>query len=212
MSLKYNIKNSKNNKISIYFKPTDSTHLDDIKLLLDDDANINLYHNNNESQPNSYKNVTDYIYRIIDKSAFLCKGLNPEYILDSINGADAVVVVGSSMNILPNGNIFGFALIQFDEKYNSIYIDVICSHIGIKGAGEILIKALEYISEKLFITEIYLTSVKDAITFYKKYGFIKQDNDCNDMCIMMKTLKKKGGRKRKTRKNKKSLNKTRRYR
>jgi len=209
MSLKYNIKNSKNNKISIYFKPTDRNHLDDIKLLLDDDANINLYHNNNESESNSYKNVTDYIYRIIDKSGFLCKGLNPDYILDSIDDADAVVVVGSSMNILPNGNIFGFALIQFDEKYNSIYIDVICSHVGIKGAGDILIKALEYISKKLFMTEIYLTSVKSAITFYEKYGFTKYDKLCNDMCIMIKSLKKRGGRKRKTRKNKKSLKRTR---
>lgn len=209
MSLKYNIKTSKNNKISIYFNPTHSNYLDDIKLILDDDANINLYHNNNESESNSYKNVTDYIYRIIDKSGFLCKGLNPDYILDSIDDADAVVVVGSSMNILPNGNIFGFALIQFHEKYNSIYIDIICSHIGIKGAGDILIKALEYISKKLFMTEIYLTSVKSAITFYEKYGFTKYDKLCNDMCIMIKSLKKRGGRKRKTRKYKKSLKRTR---
>jgi hypothetical protein len=43
------------------------------------------------------------------------------------------------MNLLPNGNIYGFALINFDEMNNSILIDVICSHVGIKYAGEILI-------------------------------------------------------------------------
>jgi hypothetical protein len=59
------------------------------------------------------------------------------------------------------------------------------------------------------MTEIYLTSVKSAITFYEKYGFTKYDKLCNDMCIMIKSLKKRGGRKRKTRKNKKSLKRTR---
>jgi hypothetical protein len=60
-----------------------------------------------------------------------------------------------------------------------------------------------------FMTEIYLTSVKSAITFYEKYGFTKYDKLCNDMCIMIKSLKKRGGRKRKTRKYKKSLKRTR---
>ena len=212
MRVRYNIKNNRNTNTYIYFKPTDSNHLDDIKLLLDDDDKINLYHNNNESEPNSYKNVTDYIYRIINKSGFLCKGLNPEYILNSIHDVDAIVVVGSPMNILPNGNIFGFALIQFDEKYNSIYIDVICSHVGIKGAGDILIKALEYISKKLFMTEIYLTSVKSAITFYEKYGFTKYDKLCDDMCVMIKSMNKNYGGKRKTQKKSRKINKTRKNR
>ena len=210
MSLRYNIKNNRNTKTHIYFKPTDNNyHLHDIKIILDNDDKINLYHNNNESESNSYKMVTDYIYRIINKSGFLCKGLNPDYILNSIQDADAVVVVGSSMNILPNGNIFGFALIQFHEKYNSIYIDVICSHIGIKGAGDILINDLIYISKKLFMTEIYLTSVKSAITFYEKYGFTKYDKLCNDTCLMIKSLNKNYGGKKNTQKKSRKINKTR---
>jgi hypothetical protein len=209
MSLRYNI-NNRNTKTHIYFKPTDNNyHLHDIKIILDNDDKINLYHNNNESESNSYKMVTDYIYRIINKSGFLCKGLNPNYILNSIQDADAVVVVGSSMNILPNGNIFGFALIQFHEKYNSIYIDVICSHIGIKGAGDILINDLIYISKKLFMTEIYLTSVKSAITFYEKYGFTKYDKLCNDMCLMIKSMNKNYGGKKNTQKKSRKINKTR---
>lgn len=137
MSLRYNIKNNVNIKTYVYFKPTDSDILDDIKLLLESDGEINVYPNEEELNPeNSYKNVTDYIYRIINNTGFLCRGLNPDYILDVFETADAVVIIGSSMNVLPNGNIYGFALINFDEAHNSIYIDVICSHIGIKYGGD----------------------------------------------------------------------------
>jgi len=209
MSLKYNIKNNiKNNidtKTYIYFKPNESNNLDDIKLLLENDDKIDVYPNNKDvSEYNSYKNVTDYIYRIINKTNFLCKGLNPDYILDSFDDVDAVVIIGSTMNILPNGNIFGFALIIFDEKTNSIYIDVICSHIGIKGAGDILINKIEDISRKLFVTKIHLKSVKSAISFYEKYGFTKFDSLCDDMCVMIKYINKKIGGKRKTNKQRKT--------
>lgn len=206
MSLRYNIKNDANIKTYIYFKPTESNILDDIKTLIEQDDEIKVYTNNDNSNPyNSYKNVTDYIYRIINNSGFLCKGLNPDYISDSFDTSDAVVVIGSSsMNLLPNGNIYGFALINFDEENNSIYIDVICSHIGIKSAGDILIKEVQEICGKLFMTKIYLKSVKSAIPFYEKYGFTKKDKLCDDMCLMIKSLNKKNGGKRKTNKQKKS--------
>ena len=213
MSLRYNIKNNRNTKTYIYFKPTESNNLDDIKLLLEDDDKIDIYPNNEDVNPyNSYKNVTDYIYRIINNSKFLCKGLNPDYISDSFDTADAVVIIGSSMNILPNGNIFGFALINFNEKSNSIYIDIICSHIGIKGAGDILINEIEDISRKLLITKIYLKSVKSAILFYEKYGFIKYDKLCDNMRVMIKSINKKNGGKRKTQKKTRKINKTRKNR
>ena len=206
MSSRYNIKNDINTKTYIYFKPTESNNLDDIKLLLEDDNKIVVYPNSEDVNPyNSYKNVTNYIYRIINNSEFLCKGLNPDYILESFDNVDAVVIIGSSMNILPNGNIFGFCLIKFNENSNSIYIDVICSHIGIKGAGDILINKIEDISRKLLIRGIYLKSVKSAISFYERYGFIKYNKLCDDMCVMIKYMNKKnGGKKGKTNKQKKS--------
>jgi hypothetical protein len=205
MSLRYNIKNDKDIKTYIYFKPTESNSLDDIKTLIENDDEIELYPKNDDLNPyNSYKNVTDYIYRIITNSEFLCKGLNPGYISDSFDTVDAVVIIGSSMDLLPNGNIYGFALINLDEKHNSIYIDVICSHVGIKSAGDILLKAIEDMCRKLFMTKIYLKSVKSAISFYEKYGFIKKDKLCDNMCLMIKTLNKKNGGKRKTNKQKKA--------
>jgi len=184
MSLRYNIKN-KPLTTSIYFKPslTPSSNLDNIKLILENDRDF-IY----SDKPLSYQNATDYIYRLITNSRFLCKGLNADYVAESFDNVDAVVILSSSKNVLPNGNLFGFALINFDETSNYIYIDVICSHIGIQGAGDILIKEIQNISKTLFMTEIHLTSVDTAISFYEKYGFIKQDSSCTDMCLMIKSL------------------------
>jgi hypothetical protein len=190
MSLKYNIRKNEKFKNYIYFNPKKMDKLDDIKILLEHDNNIHVYPNSdNSTPPNYYKNIKDYIDRIINNSEFLCKGLNPDYVLNSFKKVDAILIIGSLMNILPNGNIFGFALINFDEKHNAIYIDVICSHIGTKTVGDILINVIEDISKKLIIEKIYLKSVHTAISFYEKYGFVKKEELCKDMCLMIKTVK-----------------------
>jgi hypothetical protein len=93
---------------------------------------------------------------------------------------------------------------------NSIYVDVICSHIGIKGAGELLLNEIEEISRNLFITKVRLNSVKGAIPFYEKYGFIKTEK-YGSLWSMIKTLnsgfggkRRKMKRVRRTRRSKKS--------
>lgn len=213
MSLRYNLKNDEDIKKYVYFKPTESNILDDIKTLIETDAEIKVYPNNEDVDSyNSYKNIKDYIYRIITNSKFLCKGLNPSYVYDSFDTVDAIVIIGSSINLLPNGNIYGFALINFDEAHNSIYINVICSHIGIKYAGDILIKTIQDICGKLFMTNIYLNSVKSAISFYEKYGFTKKEPLCDDMCLMLKTINKKAGGKTNKRKKTKRIKKTKKNR
>jgi hypothetical protein len=67
---------------------------------------------------------------------------------------------------------------------------------------------LEDICRNLSIDKIYLKSVEWAISFYEKYGYVKQDTSCLDDCLMIKNIRKKiGGKKRKTRKTRKT-NKT----
>ena len=127
MDLKYNIKNNKNNSY-IFFNP--SKKLNVIKTLM-------------SGVSNNYKDVMNHIIRLV-KSEFFCKNINEDYIIDSFHEADAVVVI-SDMDVLPNGNIFGFTLINFNEKNNSLYIPIFGSHIGIYGAGDILIKELQNI-------------------------------------------------------------------
>ena len=84
MSERYNIKND-NTKTFIYFKPSETNNLEHIKILIEDGGDIDVYPNDEEDTNNSYNNVTDYIYRIITNSRFLCKGLNPEYIIDAFD-------------------------------------------------------------------------------------------------------------------------------
>ena len=62
------------------------------------------------------------------------------------------------------------------------------------------------------MTTIYLKSVKSAISFYEKYGFIKKNPLCDDMCVMIKTINKKIGGKTKKRKNPKRIKKTKKNR
>lgn len=218
MDSKFNIK-SLNLETYIYFnnKYDSSTYLESEKTILSGDSNLNIFPNeNNTNLNNNYQNVCNYIYEFIKRTNFLCKGLNPEYIKQSFKISDAVIVIGEKgRELLPNGTIFAFAILQFKEQTNSLYIDVICSHSGIKYAGEILIKEVENISKMLIYTSITLQSVTSAISFYEKYGFIKSKK-CNnsDLCYMKKNIvnEKLGGkRKKNTKKRKIYKRKTRKY-
>jgi N-acetylglutamate synthase-like GNAT family acetyltransferase len=81
--------------------------------------------------------------------------------------------------------------------------------ICIEGAGYYLIKTIESMAKKLFIKDIYLTSVDTAISFYQKYGFVKYDKLCEDNCVMIKSVNKKyGGKKRKTNKKSRKVKRT----
>ncbi len=205
MDSKFNLKSLDISKY-IYFNPTKIASIDDIKTIVELDNTFKLP---NESNVNdNYANLSDYIYRNIRNSNFLCKGLNPNYVKDAFTTSDAVLVISSNgVELMPNGNIFGFALLIFDETDNSIYIDVICSHSGIKYAGEVMINKVLELCEMLLITKIKLKSVTSAIPFYEKYGFVKIGlcPGSDQLCEMERIYKKKAiGGKRKTNKRKKT--------
>lgn len=218
MDYKYNIK-SLNTQTYLFFNNIydNSPYLESEKTILSGDANLNIFPNQDNTNINyTYQNVCSYINGIITRTNFLCKGLNPQYIKDSLKKSDAVIVIGEKgIELLPNGNMFAFAILQFKEQTNSLYIDVICSHSGIKYAGEILIKELENISKMLIYTSITLQSVSSAISFYEKYGFIKSKKcDVTDLCYMKKNIVKEklgGKRKKNTKKRKIYKRKTRKY-
>ena len=198
-------------KTHIYFNKT-TPEIDDIKMLLTsanfdvypNDENENKNKNKNKNKNNTYKNAMGLIQSKVEND-FLCEGLSKDYITDSFKKVDAIVAVGSPGDLLPNGSVFGFALIQFNDKTNSIYIDVICSHIGIKYGGEILMKEIDNICNALFMTQIRLRSVDSAISFYERYGFSKRHDLCEDMCLMIKNIDENtGGNPKKPRHYKKS--------
>jgi len=70
-----------------------------------------------------------------------------------------------------------------------------------KGVGKNLIGIIEYMCKKLSMPTIYLVSVKSAIPFYKKLGFVKYRELCDNMCTMIKRMRT-GGKKGKTNKQK----------
>ena len=191
MSVKYNLQNL-NATSHIYFNPNTEKPLDEIKTIIEMDEHFILPNENDAND--TYQNLAKYIGRLIEYSNVLCKGLNPSYIKDAFEDADAVIAISSAgINILPNGNIFGFALVHFNEDDNSVYIDIICSHTGIKYAGDILLNSINYMCNILLITKIKLNSVSLAISFYEKYGFHKKgacDND-EDLCEMEKIVPKR---------------------
>ena len=169
----------KNDKIttSVYFRINDV---------------VNKLHNNLvktdiDTNGNSYQNITKTIDSIIE-NGFLCEGLDYEYISEAFDKTDAIFVIHAS-DVLPNETILGFALIKFLINEESLYVDIICSHNEVKGAGEYLLKKIEEISKKISKKYIKLNSVNSAITFYEKYGFVKEEKTCKDMCLMIKELR-----------------------
>ncbi len=186
MTLKYNLKKL-DTSTTICFNPiTFYEDVDDIKTILEDENSYTVIENE------KYNSLSKYIYRMITKVEFLCKGLNETYILEAFERADAIIIIGTNgLPILPNGNIFSFAIVKFNDYDNSIYLDVICSHIGIKYAGEKLLQSIEKIANHLKISKIVLNSVKSAIPFYEKYGF-KKTKMCeeNNLCEMKKMVTK----------------------
>ena len=212
MSLKYNLKDLTTNR-HIYFNPNISEDLDAIKTIIESNEEFTLPNENDIND--TYQNLSEYIFRLKENSSVLCKGVSLEYIKDAFETADAVVAVSSKgINILPNGNIFSFALINFNENDNSVYIDVICSHIGVKYAGEMLLKTITDMCIKLNITKIKLNSVSTAVSFYERYGFNKKGlcENKEELCEMEKDLSKKslGGNRRKTKKRQNKKTKKRR--
>ena len=174
---KYDIRKSDKIKTSVYFRINDIvTRLHTPSMQIDV-----------EPHGHTYKEITKRIDKMV-QDGVLCNGLSHTYISGVFDKADAVFVVHSS-DILPNKEtILGFALVQFLLHEEAFYVNIICSHKEVKGAGEFLLKKMEEISRKLSKKYIKLDSVNSAITFYEKFGFVKDIKTCNHMCLMIKRL------------------------
>jgi hypothetical protein len=188
--MKYDLKKQMAVSSHIYFNPR-VKHLDDIRVIIESDNAFIL-----ETVPGDksmYHQLSKYIHHLVTKSGILCQGLNSDYIKRSFRTSDAIIVLSSkAINILPNGNVFSFALIQFDEVNNFLYIDVICSNSGIKYAGDLLLSSIDRLCKSLLISKIKLKSVSSAITFYEKYGFRKKAAICDPghLCEMEKVIQR----------------------
>ena len=142
---------------------------------------------NNNKMPYIEKHYKNTILQTYDNSKFnhvniedivkwsgekLCKTISKDYILDSIDESD-YIIVSSSVNINKtrskqiSNKLCGIVLLK---KYKShIYITLIC---GLLGLGKKLLNIVEKIAKHSNIKKIKLDSVDTPIYFYLKNGFI----------------------------------------
>jgi virulence-associated protein VapD len=185
------IRDMENHMSMIVINPQSTTDLQEITKALKKHKSIPIYSDDDAPKHNSYENIQTSIQSLIKDSKTLCKGINNDYISELFDDADAVFVVGSYETqgmILPSGKIYGFALINFNELRKELYIEMFCTHSGMKYVGEHMIKQMTKISEIVEFDAIRLKSVASAISFYEKYGFEKTVESCEDMCVMVKLV------------------------
>jgi len=135
----------------------------------------------------SYEGITNIIYQLIKINLFCKQSVDEDYILFSFMEIDAIIVI-QSPDVSGMVQYLGFALITFIADKNTLTIETICSNSEYKGAGDYLMQKLEELARALSKKYIRLNSVGTAITFYEKYGFVKEKASCTHLCTMTKTL------------------------
>ena len=138
----------------------------------------------------------------------MCNGLEPEDIQNyALNTADIVLVISGNGQLMPNGNIYGFSLLQIHKHSNSVYAGFICSNNKVRYGGDNIMRSIEFICNILYIQKITLQSVQSAISFYERYGF-NITGSCTDKHIVC-DMEKNMGIKIRFKKGSKVIHKTR---
>jgi len=110
---------------------------------------------------------------------FMCLGINYSYIKISIKKSDIVLLLYEQNEKKDDTYIAGIATLIV--KDNAIEIDLICSQLGYKMAGRLLMNKVIKIAKKLGKEKVELLSVgnPDTIQFYKRLQFkkVKSSNE-----------------------------------
>ena len=102
----------------------------------------------------------------------MCLGINYSYIKTSIKKSDIVLLLYEQNEKKDDTYIAGIA--TFIVKDNAIEIDLICSQLGYKMAGRLLMNKVIKIAKKLGKGKVELLSVSNPdIQFYKRLKFKK---------------------------------------
>jgi len=112
------------------------------------------------------------------KNNKLCRGIKIEYIIQSLQQDDILILLMCPKN----RNVYGFATLEFKCKLPNLFIELMATNkkINIKGYGRILINLILQIGNLFFVENIKLKPIQGSINFYKKMGFINDTNDTND--------------------------------
>lgn len=194
-----NIANGTNIKISIYFNPLTLDDSNITEIIQDEIVNSRSEWTviPNDADPQQFTGIINEIEHNMtehaDEDNNLCEGrINiTEAINETMPNSHVIITIHSTIT----RQLYGFAVINFKEDGNIMYLEILCSHKNVvKGGGYILIKTLEQIGNKIGCKAIQLHSVRSAVQTYENYGFI-QDASCRaktfkDFCFMIKDLRK----------------------
>ena len=175
----------------IYFNPSSRNKKLPIFKQLIESRDDKLVFQNKHDPNDTYHNLIMYIDRLITVDEVLCNGLEPEDIQNyALNTADIVLVISGNGQLMPNGNIYGFSLLQIHKHSNSVYAGFICSNNKVRYGGDNIMRSIEFICNILYIQKITLQSVQSAISFYERYGFniIGSCTDKHIVCDMEKNM------------------------
>ena len=175
----------------IYFNPSSRNKKLPIFKQLIESRDDKLVFQNKHDPNDTYHNLIMYIDRLITVDEVLCNGLEPEDIQNyALNTADIVLVISGNGQLMPNGNIYGFSLLQIHKHSNSVYAGFICSNHKVRYGGDNIMRSIEFICNILYIQKITLQSVQSAISFYERYGFniIGSCTDKHIVCDMEKNM------------------------
>ena len=103
------------------------------------------------------------------KNKKLCRGVQPEYVLSSLNQDDLLILLMCPKN----RNVYGFATLEL--KMPELHIELMGTNkskrLGLYGIGRELIRIiLEYAKTHMF-EKICLKSINQSVDFYEKMGF-----------------------------------------
>ena len=103
------------------------------------------------------------------KNKKLCRGVQQEYIVSSLNQDDLLILLMCPKN----RNVYGFATLEL--KMPELHIELMGTNkskkLGLSGIGRELIRIIvEYAKTHMF-EKICLKSINQSVDFYQKMGF-----------------------------------------
>jgi hypothetical protein len=120
---------------------------------------------------------------------FMCEGVNPSYVGTSIDSSDILIMLVQTTDHYEDDTYMaGIATLKV--KPDAVEIDLICSNVGYKMAGIMLMDKAMRTARLLGLEKIELASVSTPATvqFYKRLGFKKVVGNRFAQSVEMKGL------------------------
>jgi hypothetical protein len=199
MSRITNISDGNNIEISIYFNPItlhDANITDIIQAEIMEKMGSFWRVIPNNSSPSQFAGIISTIALNMNEDK-----LNPKNNLcaDSIDISNTEVTMSNAQVIITINSkttaqdLYGFAVVNFTDDGNTMYLEILCSNKQkVTGGGSLLIKILDKMCNILMINHIKLLCInQQALEFYTKVniGFVPDYEPSFGMCRMTKYLR-----------------------